>query len=907
MSAAGGAGAHALFCASRRTLCTRRHSRKNAVSRIFTTDQRQPMQEVYDNSAVEKSAQTYWNDNDSFVVTEDPSREKYYCLSMFPYPSGKLHMGHVRNYSIGDVISRFQRMLGKNVLQPMGWDAFGLPAENAAIKNQVPAAAWTYENIGYMKSQLQSLGFAYDWTRELATCTPEYYRWEQWFFTRLIEKGLAYKKMAVVNWDPVEQTVLANEQVVDGRGWRSGELVERREIPQWFIRITAYAEELLADLDKLDGWPDSVKTMQRNWIGRSEGLQFEFEVEGGGTLPVYTTRPDTIYGVTYAAVAAEHPLAKKAAESDPALAEFLEECKRTDTSEANMETMVKKGMPLGVSLVHPLSGEKVPLWVANFVLMGYGTGAVMAVPAHDQRDWEFADKYDIEKRTVICDQDGKPADVSEAAYTGHGVLCNSDQFDGKDFTAAFDAIASALEQKGAGERRVNYRLRDWGVSRQRYWGCPIPVLYDKDGNMQPVAEADLPVVLPEDVEFSGVNSPIKNDPGFYETTLPESGEAATRETDTFDTFFESSWYYARYCCVDADSMLDERANYWLPVDQYIGGIEHAVLHLLYARFFHKLMRDVGLITSDEPFTRLLTQGMVVAETYFTVDDMGRKEYVAPADIEVARDQKGKVTAATKVADGSDVSIGGMEKMSKSKNNGVDPQQLIENYGADTVRLFSMFASPPDQSLEWNDAGVEGANRFIKRLWRTCAEFVAAGLPASDSIDNIDGDSLNDAQRALRRKTHETIKKVSDDMQRRYTFNTAIAAIMELLNDVNRYSGDSDADRLVRFEALRSAILMLSPVIPHVCHTLWLNMGNEQAVIDAKWPDLDESALQKDELELVVQVNGKLRGRITVAVDASRESCEAAALADENVSRHIEGKTVRKVIVVPEKLVNIVVG
>ena len=865
------------------------------------------MQEVYDNSAVEKSAQTYWNQNDSFVVTEDPSREKYYCLSMFPYPSGKLHMGHVRNYSIGDVISRFQRMLGKNVLQPMGWDAFGLPAENAAIKNQVPAAAWTYENIEYMKVQLQSLGFAYDWTRELATCTPEYYRWEQWFFTRLIEKGLAYKKMAVVNWDPVEQTVLANEQVVDGRGWRSGELVERREIPQWFIRITDYAEELLADLDKLDGWPDSVKTMQRNWIGRSEGLQFQFAVDGGGTLPVYTTRPDTIYGVTYAAVAAEHPLAKKAAESDSALAEFLEECKRTDTSEANMETMVKKGMPLGVSLVHPLSGEKIPLWVANFVLMGYGTGAVMAVPAHDQRDWEFADKYGIEKRVVICDKDDRPADVSEGSYTAHGTLCNSDQFDGLDFSQAFAEITQALEDKGVGEKRVNYRLRDWGVSRQRYWGCPIPVLYDKDGNMQAVADSDLPVVLPEDVEFAGVNSPIKTDPGFYEAHLPGTDEPATRETDTFDTFFESSWYYARYCCVDADSMLDERANYWLPVDQYIGGIEHAVLHLLYARFFHKLMRDVGLLTSDEPFTRLLTQGMVVAETYFTVDEMGRKEYVAPADVEVGRDQKGKVTTASNKTEGSAVSVGGMEKMSKSKNNGVDPQQLIETYGADTVRLFSMFASPPDQSLEWNDAGVEGANRFIKRLWKACIDFIEGGLPASSALEDIKADALTDQQRALRRKTHETIRKVSDDMERRYTFNTAIAAIMELLNEVNRYSGDAKEDRLVKFEALRSAILMLSPVIPHVCHTLWLGMGNNDAVIDARWPRLDESALQKDELELVVQVNGKLRGRITVAVDATREACEATALADENVSRHIDGKTVRKVIVVPEKLVNIVVG
>ena len=832
------------------------------------------MQEVYDNQTVEKSAQSFWDENKSFEVTEDPSREKYYCLAMFPYPSGKLHMGHVRNYSIGDVISRFQRMLGKNVLQPMGWDAFGLPAENAAIKNQVPAAAWTYENISYMKEQLQSLGFAYDWSRELATCTPEYYRWEQWFFTKLIEKGLAYKKMAVVNWDPEEQTVLANEQVVDGRGWRSGALVERREIPQWFLRITDYAEELLKDIDKLDGWPDSVRTMQRNWIGRSEGLQFEFTVENTDDekLAVYTTRPDTIFGVTYAAVAAEHPLAKQAAQDNPQLAAFLEECKVTDTSEANMETMEKKGLPLGINLIHPLSGEKVPVWVANFVLMGYGTGAVMAVPAHDQRDWEFAEKYDIPKQVVICDKDGAPADISEGAVTAHGALCNSDQFDGMDFTAAFDAICGQMESTGAGTRKVNYRLRDWGISRQRYWGCPIPVIYDDDGNMQPVAEADLPVVLPEDVEFSGVNSPIKSDPSFYETTMPGSDQKGTRETDTFDTFFESSWYYARYCCADADSMLDERANYWLPVDHYIGGIEHAVLHLLYARFFHKLMRDTGLVNSDEPFTRLLTQGMVVAETYFTEDERGRKEYVTPAEVTVEKNDKGKVVAASRVNDGSKVEVGGMEKMSKSKGNGVDPQEMIERYGADTVRFFSMFASPPDQSLEWNDAGVEGANRFIKRLWKTTHEFIAGGLAAVPDPDAW-SDSLSDEQRALRRKTHETIRKVTDDMQRRYTFNTALAAIMELLNDVNRYKGESADDRAILQEAIESAVLMLSPVIPHVCHHLWMVLGHEQAVVQAAWPVCDENALQRSELELVVQVNGKLRSRITVASGTSKEDCE----------------------------------
>ena len=871
------------------------------------------MQETYDYRKVEQTAQQYWNANRCFEVTEDPTREKYYCLSMFPYPSGKLHMGHVRNYSIGDVISRFQRMLGKNVLQPMGWDAFGLPAENAAIKNKVPAAAWTYENIAYMKEQLQSLGFGYDWSRELATCTPEYYRWEQWFFTRLVDKGLAYKKMAVVNWDPEEQTVLANEQVVDGRGWRSGALVERREIPQWFIRITAYAEELLNDIDKLDGWPESVKTMQRHWIGRSEGVEFSFAVDNGSKLAVYTTRPDTLMGVTYAAVAAEHPLAKEAAADNAELAAFLEECKTTDTSEANMETMEKKGMPLGISLIHPLSGEKVPLWVANFVLMGYGTGAVMAVPGHDQRDWEFAEKYNIEKRVVICDKDNQPADISEAAYVAHGTLCNSDSFNDLSFTEAFDKICSALENKAEGQRKVNYRLRDWGVSRQRYWGCPIPMVYDKNDQVYPVAAEDLPVVLPEDVEFAGVSSPIKTDPAFYETTVPGSSQAGTRETDTFDTFFESSWYYARYCCTDANSMLDERANYWLPVDQYIGGIEHAVLHLLYARFFHKLMRDVGLVISDEPFTRLLTQGMVVAETYFTEDERGRKTWVTPAEVDVERDSKGKIVGAKRKADGTAVTVGGMQKMSKSIGNGVDPQEMIERYGADTVRLFSMFASPPDQSLEWNDAGVEGASRFIKRFHKACHDFIAnaaqaGGSPANGGITDCSRiEEFSDKQRGLRLKTHQTIKKVTDDMQRRHTFNTAIAAVMELMNEVNRFKPETDIDQAVMREAIESATLMLAPVTPHICHEIWRGLhGDDQPVIDAAWPVVDESALVQDKIEMVVQVNGKLRSKITVASGSAKDDCETMALADENIQRHTAGKTVRKVVVVPEKLVNIVV-
>jgi leucyl-tRNA synthetase len=854
----------------------------------------------YDPQRIENDAQAYWHDAQTFRVTEDRRREKFYCLCMFPYPSGRLHMGHVRNYTIGDVVSRYQRMLGKNVLQPMGWDAFGLPAENAAIQNNVPPAKWTYENIEYMKRQLQRLGFGYDWSRELATCKPDYYRWEQWFFTRLMEKGLAYKKMAVVNWDPVEQTVLANEQVIDGRGWRSGVPVERREIPQWFLKITDYAEELLDWVDKLDGWPDSVRTMQRNWIGRSEGVEIDFAIPGAEPLRVYTTRPDTLFGATYMAVAAEHPLAKRAAESNADIAEFVAQCKQTNTAEAELERMEKLGMPLGIDAVNPINGESIPVWVANFVLMGYGTGAIMSVPGHDQRDWEFAKKYGLEIRPVIFPADGSDPGTESAAFTDYGVLGNSGEFDAMDFARAFDAIADRLQENGQGERKVNYRLRDWGVSRQRYWGCPIPVIYDAEQQQYPVPAADLPVTLPEDVEFQGVKSPIKDDPAFVNVALPGTGQAGQRETDTFDTFFESSWYYARFCSPDSDdAMLDERARYWLPVDQYIGGIEHAVLHLLYARFFHKLMRDEGLLDSDEPFTNLLTQGMVVAETYYR-EDGGKRIFYNHHDVDVERDEKGSVTGARLRSDGDPVMVGGIEKMSKSKNNGVDPQAMIDRYGADTVRLFMMFASPPDQMLEWKDAGVEGANRFVKQLWRVVHEHIAlsdGGEPGDVELDA--------AAKSLRRKLHETIRKVSDDVGRRYKFNTAIAAVMELMNELGRFQQDTPSRVAVARDVIENVLLMLSPIVPHVAHVLWKALGHQEAIVECAWPQVDEAALQRETLEIVVQVNGRLRGRVTVAADSDEANYQEAALADRNVAKHTDGKTIRKVIVVPGKLVNVV--
>ena len=861
------------------------------------------MQEKYLPGEIERAAQAQWKASRAYCASEASGRSKYYCLSMFPYPSGKLHMGHVRNYTIGDVLARYHAMRGFNVMQPMGWDAFGLPAENAAIKHKVPPAEWTYENIRYMRDQLKRLGFGYDWQREQATCRPEYYRWEQWLFTQLMAKGLVYKKTAAVNWCPHDMTVLANEQVIDGCCWRCDTPVERKEIPQWFMKITQYADELLADLDKLDGWPDAVRTMQRNWIGRSEGLELDFAVEGRSEhLTVYTTRPDTLMGVTYVAVAAEHPLAIAAAARHPALAVFIEECRHAAVNEAAMETMEKRGMATGFNALHPITGQPVPIWVANFVLMSYGTGAVMSVPAHDQRDFEFAQNYGLAIKQVIYPADGSDVSVAEAAYTDKGVLKNSAPFDGLDFKAAFTAIAAHVEKEKCGQRRVNFRLRDWGVSRQRYWGAPIPVINCAKCGAVPVPEDQLPVVLPEDIAFDGIGSPIKKMPAWYQTTCPTCGGAAERETDTFDTFMESSWYYARFACRDNDSaMLDERANYWLPVDQYIGGIEHAILHLLYARFFHKLMRDVGLVKSDEPFTKLLTQGMVIAETYFAHDAEGKKHYYGPTEVDVEKDGKGKVIGAKLKSDGSVVSVGGIEKMSKSKNNGVDPQTLIDEFGADTVRLFTMFASPPDMSLEWSDTGVEGAFRFLKRLWKLVAAHVDVGKPVE-----LDINALNDAQRELRRRVHETIAKVSDDMGRRNTFNTAIAAVMELINAVSKFEDDSMQGRAVVQDALEVVTLLLAPIVPHICHTLWQQLGHSGTVAEASWPQLDADALVQAEIELVVQVNGKLRGRITVPLEADNATVEALAKADANVQRFIEGKPIRKLIVVPKKLVNIVI-
>ncbi|MEP3590737.1 MAG: leucine--tRNA ligase [Marinobacter sp.] len=859
------------------------------------------MDEQYNPRDVEQTARDFWETNETFKVVEDPSKPKYYCLSMFPYPSGKLHMGHVRNYTIGDVISRYQRMQGKNVMQPMGWDAFGLPAENAAIANKTAPAKWTRSNIEYMKNQLKQLGFGYDWNRELATCDPEYYRWEQWFFARLYEKGLVYKKMSTVNWDPVDQTVLANEQVVDGRGWRSGALVEQKKIPQWFIRITDYAEELLNDMDDLDGWPEQVKTMQRNWIGKSTGTELTFPLkdrEDG--LTVYTTRPDTLMGVSYMAVAAEHPLAKAASERHPDVAEFVEQCRNSKVAEAEMATMEKKGIDTGFKAIHPLTQEEIPVWVANFVLMDYGTGALMAVPGHDERDHEFALKYKLPVKQVIAPSDHEEIDVQEKAYTEKGILVSSGKYSGLTSDEAFEEIASFLEENNIGKRTVNYRLRDWGVSRQRYWGAPIPMMTLEDGTEMPVPDDRLPVRLPEDVEMDGVQSPIKADTEWCKTEF--NGQPATLETDTFDTFMESSWYYARFCSPNYDQgMLDPAAaNYWLPVDQYIGGIEHAILHLLYARFFHKLLRDVGLVDSSEPFKRLLTQGMVLAETYYRNEDNGGKSWYNPSEVTVERDGKGQVVRAVLKSDGQPVEIGGVTKMSKSKNNGIDPQSIIDEHGADTVRLFMMFAAPPEQSLEWSDSGVEGAHRFLKRLWRIVHEHTSKGeAPALDVA------SLTDAQKDLRRKTHETIAKVSDDISRRLTFNTSIAATMELLNEVSKLGDDEPQSRAVRQEALDVAVLVLSPIVPHICHQLWHALGHSETVVDANWPVADESAMVRSEIEVVLQVNGKVRAKQSVPADIGKDDLEKMALENENVQRFTEGKTVRKVIVVPGKLVNVV--
>ncbi|MCW8108616.1 leucine--tRNA ligase [Alteromonas ponticola] len=858
----------------------------------------------YNPKHIEQSVQQNWEANQTFKATTQPEKEKFYCLSMFPYPSGRLHMGHVRNYTIGDVISRYQRMQGKNVLQPMGWDAFGLPAENAAINNNSAPAKWTYANIDYMKGQLKSLGFGYDWSREVATCKSDYYRWEQWFFTRLYEKGLVYKKNSTVNWDPVDQTVLANEQVIDGRGWRSGALVEQKEIPQWFIKITDYAEELLADLEELPEWPDQVKAMQANWIGRSEGVDITFDMVEQDTpidsITVYTTRPDTVFGVSYLAVAAQHPLAEHAAKSNPELAAFIDSCKNTKVAEAELATMDKQGYATGFSVVHPLTQESIPVWVANFVLMEYGSGAVMSVPAHDQRDWEFAHQYSLPLKQVITSVDSKNIDLSQSAFTEKGELINSDKFTGLAFEDAFDQIASELEQMGHGKRKVNYRLRDWGVSRQRYWGAPIPMLNLENGESVPVPADELPVVLPEDVIMDGVTSPIKADTEWAKTTY--NGDVAYRETDTFDTFMESSWYYARYTsAMESEGMLNpQEANYWLPVDQYIGGIEHAILHLLYARFFHKLLRDEGLVTSNEPFKKLLCQGMVLADSFYSEDESGKKTWHAPADVSTEKDDKGRIVKAWLSATNEPVIHGGMTKMSKSKNNGIDPQQVIDQYGADTVRLFTMFAAPPEQTLEWVDSGVEGANRFLRRVWKLVHDHLADA-----AVTSLDFSSLDNAQKSLRREVHKTIEKVTDDLGRRQTFNTAIAAIMELLNHLQKAPNESTADRMVMREAVESVVLLLNPITPHICHQLWQDLGYQSPIEEAEWPKADPSALVEDEKLIIVQVNGKLRAKITVPAQASEDAVKEQAMKQPNVTQFTDGKTIRKVIVVPGKLVNIV--
>ena len=859
------------------------------------------MQQQYNPSQIEPAVQQYWAENKVFKAIKDTSKEKYYCLSMFPYPSGRLHMGHVRNYTIGDVVSRYQRMNGKNVLQPIGWDAFGLPAEGAAIKNKTAPAKWTYENIEYMKKQLKMLGFGYDWDREIATCRPEYYKWEQWFFTELYKKGLVYKKTSTVNWCPNDETVLANEQVHEGCCWRCDTPVEQKEIPQWFIKITDYAEQLLGGLDQLPQWPDMVKTMQRNWIGRSEGVEITFDVaDTAEKVSVYTTRPDTFYGVSYLGIAAAHPLADLAAEKNPELAEFIREAKNAKVAEADLATMEKKGMATGLFAIHPLTGEKLPIWVANFVLMHYGTGAVMAVPAHDQRDFEFAQKYSLPIKQVIAPLADEEIDLTKQAFVEHGKLVHSAEFDGLDFDGAFNGIADKLEKLGVGKRQVNYRLRDWGVSRQRYWGAPIPMLTLPNGETVPAPIEDLPIILPEDVVMDGVKSPIKADPNWAKTTF--NGEPALKETDTFDTFMESSWYYARYTSPSyAEGMLDkEEANYWLPVDQYIGGIEHATMHLLYFRFFHKLLRDAGFVTSDEPAQKLLCQGMVLADAFYYTSPTNERIWVSPTQVTLERDEKGRIIKATD-PEGRELVHTGMTKMSKSKNNGIDPQEMVEKYGADTVRLFMMFASPAEMTLEWQESGVEGAKRFLGRVWNLVYEY--SQNPATTALDVT---ALSADQKALRRDVHKTIAKVSDDIGRRQTFNTAIAAVMELMNKLTRAPLESEQDRAVMAEALSAVVRMLYPITPHICFELWKALGNESNIDHAEWVKADEAAMVEDEKLIVVQVNGKVRGKVTVAADADEETVKTVAFADENVKKFTDNTQIVKVIYVPGKLLNVVV-
>jgi len=812
----------------------------------------------YNPREIEAEAQEFWEEKKVFEVSEDLEKEKFYCLCMFPYPSGRLHMGHVRNYTIGDVISRYQRMQGKNVLQPMGWDAFGLPAEGAAIKNKMAPAQWTRENIIYMKHQLKLLGFGYDWTRELATCDPDYYRWEQWMFTRLYEKGLAYRDKAIVNWDPVENTVLANEQVIDGKGWRSGATIERRELPQWFLRITNYCEELLSGLDNLE-WPEQVKVMQRNWIGRSEGFEIDFRSESGEIIVAYTTRPDTLFGATYMALAPEHPLVQATAKNNTKVAKFLEETKSQSVSEEALEKMDKIGVPLGIKAINPINGESIPVWAANFVLMTYGTGSIMSVPAHDQRDFDFAKKYDLDIKPVIVPKKGsKEHDFEVSAYIDQGELINSEEFNDLDSNEAKTTIGDRLVSGGLAKKVINYRLRDWLVSRQRYWGAPIPVLTNEKDEIIAEKDENLPVILPEDVQFDGVQSPIKSMKEFFEVTLDDQ-VTHIRETDTFDTFMESSWYYARFCSSDSqEKMLDERAKYWLPVDLYIGGIEHAILHLLYARFYHRLLRDEGLVEGDEPFKRLLTQGMV---------------------------------------------LNNGAKMSKSMGNTVDPEEMINNYGADTVRLFMMFTAPPEQSLEWSDKAINGSFRFLKRLW-TLVQSRRDDLLNTEEINSQD--DFNEKQAILRRKTHQTIAKVSDDIGRRYTFNTAIAAVMELVNDINVFQIEDEIDQKVAKEAITSVLLLLAPIVPHICNRLWLDLGFDQPIIDEVWPKHNPDLMMTDTLEIIVQVNGKLRSKITVDSSIGDPELEQLVLMDEKIKKYTDDQTIKKIIIVPKKLVNIVI-
>ncbi|HEY7639214.1 MAG TPA: leucine--tRNA ligase [Steroidobacteraceae bacterium] len=871
------------------------------------------MQERYEHAAVERAAQSAWAETRAFAVTEDPKRPKYYCLCMFPYPSGRLHMGHVRNYTMGDVLTRYMRMQGYNVLQPMGWDAFGLPAENAAIKNGVPPAKWTYDNIAYMKGQLQQLGFALDWNRELATCQPAYYHWNQWLFLRMLERGIAYKKTGVVNWDPVDQTVLANEQVLDGRGWRTGAPVEKREIPMYYLRITQYAQDLLEELDRMQEWPERVRAMQANWIGRSEGVRIGFPYQLAGerrVLNVFTTRADTLMGTTFCAVAAEHPLATHAARNDPALAEFIEECKRGTAQEAEIAVMEKRGMPTGMFVTHPLSGEPVPVWVGNYVLMTYGEGAVMGVPGHDERDFGFALKYGLPIKFVIRPDGANAAEFTtrewRPEYSAYGVCVHSGKYDGLHYQAAVDAIAADLQAKGLGEKQVQWRLRDWGISRQRYWGCPIPlILCPKCGDV-PVPDQDLPVVLPENLVPDGTGNPLNKTPSFYEVKCPQCGGDARRETDTMDTFVDSSWYFLRFACTDDDrAMVDERANYWMAVDQYIGGIEHAILHLLYSRFWMRVMRDMGMIQVKEPFARLLTQGMVLNNIYSRHAGDGRVEYFHPDDVEVQLDANGAQIGAKLRRDGQPVQWEGMRTMSKSKNNGVDPTDLVERFGADSIRVFMMFKAPPEDTLEWSDDGVEGSARFVRRLWRMVWEHVdrdgKTGVPRQELV------ALSPAQREMRRMAHATLVKVTDDYGRRRVFNTAIAAVMELMNALQKFDDASEQGRAVRHEAFELIVQMLGPIAPHVCHVLWKELGHADPLIDHPWPHPDPQALVQDRIEVVVQVNGKLRSKVEVGASASQDEIRAAALADATIQKWIEGKAVRKVIVPPgNKLVNVVV-